>query len=195
MPTYTSHRSNRCIFVKTIVKLPEISKVKLYRNSFLLQLSVCCALQELCALHAVNISGKDPPTSLQSPLSKIQTKPLHFHRRSCHPWCLNIHFLKHFSFPANVFTSRLWSTWHGICYDIFDLLSFLCVAHARYSSILAENTPEWLYFSSVGYHTNDHSFYSYFTSLSNLFLPAVFEYFTSYGLNPASEAQNICFGW
>ena len=138
---------------------------------------------------------KDPPSSLQSPLSKIQTKPLHFHRKSCHPWCLNIHFLKHFSFPANVFTSRLWSTWPWICYDIFDFLSFLCVAHARYSSILAENTPEWLYFSSVGYHTNDHSFYSYFTSLSNLFLPAVFEYFTSYGLNPASEAQNIWFGW
>ena len=128
-----------------------------------------------------NFFCKNPPTSLQSPLSKIQTKPLHFHRRSCHPWCLNIHFLKHFSFPANVFTSRLWSTWHGICYDIFDLLSFLCVAHARYSSILAENTPEWLYFSSVGYHTIEHSFYSYFTLLSNLlFLPVFFEYFTSY---------------
>ena len=70
---------------------------------------------------------------------------------------------------------------------------FQCVV--RYSSILAENTPEWLYFSSVGYHTIDHSFYSYFTSLSNLFLPVVFEYFTSYGLNPASEAQNIWFGW
>ena len=56
---------------------------------------------------------------------------------------------------------------------------FHCVA--RYSSILAENTPEWLYFSSAGYHTVDHSFYSYFTFLSNLlFLPVFFEYFTSY---------------
>ena len=56
---------------------------------------------------------------------------------------------------------------------------FHCVA--RYSSILAENTPEWLYFSSAGYHTVDHSFYSYFTLLSNLlFLHVFFEYFTSY---------------
>ena len=59
---------------------------------------------------------------------------------------------------------------------------FHCVA--RYSSILAENTlqsAEWLYFSSAGYHTVDHSFYSYFTLLSNLlFLPVFFEYFTSY---------------
>ena len=39
-----------------------------------------------------------------------------------------------------------------------NVCHFLCVVHARYSSILAENTPEWLYFSSVGYHTNDHSF-------------------------------------
>ena len=78
--------SDRCIFVKNIVKFPKTSKVKLYQNSFLLRLSISCALQELCALHAVNISGKDPPTSLQSPLSKIQTKPsLHFYRRSCHP--------------------------------------------------------------------------------------------------------------
>ena len=56
---------------------------------------------------------------------------------------------------------------------------FHCVA--RYLSILAENTPEWLYFSSVGYHTIDHSFYSYFTFLSNLLLLRVFfEYFSSY---------------
>ena len=55
---------------------------------------------------------------------------------------------------------------------------------ARYSSILAENTlqsAEWLYFSSAGYHTVDHSFYSYLTLLSNLlFLPVFLEYFTSY---------------
>ena len=62
-----------------------------------------------------------------------------------------------------------------------NVCHFLCVVHARYSSILAENTPEWLYFSSAGYHTVDHSFYSYFTLLSNLlFLPVFFEYFTSY---------------
>ena len=78
--------SDRCIFVKNIVKFPKTSKVKLYQNSSLLRLSISCALRELCALHAVNISGKDPPTSLQSPLSKIQTKPsLHFYRSSCHP--------------------------------------------------------------------------------------------------------------
>jgi len=42
-------------------------------------------------------------------------------------------------------------------------------------------SAEWLYFSSVGYHTNDYSFYSYFTLLSNLlFLPVFFKYFTSY---------------
>ena len=69
--------SDRCIFVKNILKFPKTSKVKLYQNSFLLRLSISCALRELCALHAVNISGKDPPTSLQSPLSKIQTKPLY----------------------------------------------------------------------------------------------------------------------
>ena len=42
-------------------------------------------------------------------------------------------------------------------------------------------SAEWLYFSSAGYHTVDHTFYSYFTLLSNLlFLPVFFEYFTSY---------------
>ena len=52
---------------------------------------------------------------------------------------------------------------------------FHCVA--QYSSIL----PEWLYFPSVGYHTIDQSFYSYFALLSNLlFLPVFFEYFTTY---------------
>ena len=119
-------------------------QVWLYQNSFLLGLSICCALQELCALHAVNVCGKDPPTSLQSPLSKIQTKPsLHFYRRSCHPQWIGmpvdlrrhhlVRFLDHvFSKISGEKLGSLHKIWSDVlkvmspthvCKDIFEPLS------------------------------------------------------------------------
>ena len=58
---------------------------------------------------------------------------------------------------------------------------FHCVARTQAFLLKTHQSAEWLYFSSAGYHTVDHSFYSYITLLSNLlFLPVFFKYFTSY---------------
>ena len=58
------------------------------------------------------------------------------------------------------------------------------------------NIPEWLYFSSEGYHTNWLFLFSQVTTVSNLCSSCSLQIFHKLlRLDPGSEAQIICFVW